>query len=181
MQSRDDHLFEAQRKSKENKKRKLIFTVVGAVLAVVLVVSAGANALKQKVNEQMGSGKDEVLSAQVTIGNISTTVSGSGTLKAVDVESYKVPSSVEIVDYYVEAGDKVEKGNLIATVTNASLLTAMSNMQKQIDSVDKQIDSASGDKVNSTISASTSGRVKVIYAAAGEDVATVVYDHGALM
>ena len=75
MQSRDDHLFEAQRKSKENKKRKLIFTVVGAVLAVVLVVSAGANALKQKVNEQMGSGKDEVLSAQVTIGNISTTVS----------------------------------------------------------------------------------------------------------
>ena len=181
MQNRDDHLFEAQRKNRENKKRKLIFTIVGAVLVVILVISAGANALKQKVNEQMGGAKDEVLSAQVTVGNISTTVSGSGTLEAVDVESYKVPSSVEIVDYYVEAGDRVEKGDLIATVTNASLLTAMSDMQNQLDDLDDEIADASGDKVSDTISASTSGRVKVIYAAAGEDVATVVYDHGALM
>ena len=181
MQNRDDHLFEAQRKNRENKKRKLIFTIVGAVLVVILVISAGANALKQKVNEQMGGAKDEVLSAQVTVGNISTTVSASGTLEAVDVESYKVPSSVEIVDYYVEAGDRVEKGDLIATVTNASLLTAMSDMQNQLDDLDDEIADASGDKVSDTISASTSGRVKVIYAAAGEDVATVVYDHGALM
>ena len=181
MQGRDDHLFEAQRKNRENKKRRLIYTIAGAVVAVIVIVSVGANALKQKVNEQMGGANNEVLSAEVTVGNISTTVSGSGTLTAVDVESYKVPSSVEVVDYYVEAGDRVEKGDLIATVTNASLLTAMSNMQKQIDNVDKQIAAASGDKVSDTISASTSGRVKVIYAAAGEDVATVVYEHGALM
>ena len=181
MQSKDEHLFEAQRKNRENKKRKLIFTIVAASLAVILIVSAGANALKQKVNEQMGGGKDEVLSAEVTVGNISTTVSGSGTLTAVDVESYKVPSSVEIVEYYVEAGDRVEKGDLIATVTNASLLTAMSDMQKQIDSLDKEIADASGDKVSETISASASGRVKVIYAASGDDVASVVYENGALM
>lgn len=181
MQSRDDHLFETQRRKRESKKRKLIMTITGAVLVVILVISVGANALKQKVNEQMGGGKDEVLSAQVTVGNISTTVSGSGTLEAVDVESYKVPGSVEIVDYYVEAGDRVEKGDLIATVTNASLLTAMSDMQKQLDELDDEIADASGDKVSDTISASTSGRVKVIYAAAGEDVATVVYEHGALM
>ena len=65
MQNRDDHLFEAQRKNRENKKRKLIFTIVGVVLVVILVISAGANALKQKVNEQMGGAKDEVLSAQL--------------------------------------------------------------------------------------------------------------------
>lgn len=181
MQSRDEHLFEAQRKSREKKKRKLILTIVGVVLAVIVIVSAGANALKQKVNEQMGGNKDEILSAQVTVGNISTTVSGSGTLEAVDVESYKVPSSVEIVDYYVEAGDRVEKGDLIATVTNASILSAMSDMQKQIDELDDEIADASGDKVSSTISASTKGRVKKIYTEVGEDVATVVYEHGALM
>lgn len=181
MQSRDDHLFEVQRKKRENKKRKLIMTIAISVIAVIVIVSVGANALKQKVNEQMGGAKDEVLSAEVTIGNISTTVSGSGTLEAVDVENYEVPGSVEIVDYYVEAGDRVEKGELIATVTNASILTAMSDMQKQIDDLDEEIADASGDKVSETIKASTSGRVKVIYGAAGEDVATVVYEHGALM
>lgn len=181
MQSRDDHLFEAQRKNRENKKRKLIMTIAIAVVAVIVIVSVGANALKKKVNEQMGGAKDEVLSAEVTVGNISTTVSGSGTLEAVDVENYTVPSSVEIVDYYVEAGDRVEKGDLIATVTNASLLTAMSDMQKEINDLDDKIADAIGDKVSETISASTTGRVKVIYAAAGDDVATVVYDHGALM
>lgn len=181
MQSRDDHLFEIQRKKREQKKRKLIYTIIGIGLSLILIVSVGTSALKQKVNEQFAGRKDEVLSAQVTRGNISTTISGSGTLSAVDVESYKVPSSVEIVDYYVEAGDRVEKGDLIATITNASLLTAMSDMQKQIDSLDKKIADASGDKVSDTISASSSGRVKVIYAEAGEDVATVVYDHGALM
>ena len=180
MQSRDDHLFEAQKKNREKKKRKLIFTIAGAVFAVIVIVAAGASVLKQKVNEQMGSG-DEVLSAQVTVGNISTTVSGSGTLAAVDVEDYKVPSSVEIVDYYVEAGDRVAKGDLIATVTNASILTAMSDMQKQIDELDDEIADASGDKVSSTISASAAGRVKAIYAAVGDDVASVVYEHGALM
>ncbi len=181
MQSRDDHLFEAQRKNRKNKKRKLIMTIAIAVVAVIVIVSVGVNALKKKVNEQMGGAKDEVLSAEVTVGNISTTVSGSGTLEAVDVESYTVPSSVEIVDYYVEAGDRVEKGDLIATVTNASLLTAMSEMQKEINDLDDKIADAIGDKVSETISASTTGRVKVIYAAAGDDVATVVYDHGALM
>lgn len=181
MQSRDDHLFEIQRKKREQKKRKLIYTIIGIGLSLILIVSVGTSVLKQKVNEQFAGRKDEVLSAQVTRGNISTTISGSGTLSAVDVESYKVPSSVEIVDYYVEAGDRVEKGDLIATITNASLLTAMSDMQKQIDSLDKKIADASGDKVSDTISASSSGRVKVIYAEAGEDVATVVYDHGALM
>lgn len=180
MQSRDEHLFEAQRKNRKNKKRKLILTIAGTVLAVIVIVTVGANALKQKVNEQMGD-KQEVLSAQVTVGNISTTVSGSGTLEAVDVEDYEVPGSVEIVDYYVEAGDRVEEGDLIATVTNASILTAMSDLQKQIDELDDEIADASGDKVSSTITASTSGRVKVIYAAAEEDVASVMYENGALM
>lgn len=86
MQSRDDHLFEAQRKNRERKRRKLILTIAGAILVVILIVAAGVNVLKQKVNEQMGS-SEEVLSAQVTVGNISTTVSGSGTLEAVDVEN----------------------------------------------------------------------------------------------
>ena len=177
----DEYLFEAQRKKKENKKKKLIMTIAGVLVAVIAIVSIGANALKKKVNEQLSSGKDEVLSAEVTVGSISTTVSGSGTLASVDVETYEVPSTVEIVDYYVEAGDKVEVGTLIATVTNASLLTAMSDTQDEIDDLDDEIADAKGDEAKSTIYAGATGRVKQINVADGDDVATAMYEHGALM
>ncbi len=137
--------------------------------------------LKNKVDEQVGSSESEVLSATVSTGSISTTVSGSGTLADEDVESIEVPSSLEILDFYVEEGDTVEEGDLIATVTNASLLTALSEAQDALDTVDEELAEAASDSVSSTISASVAGRVKYIAVEAGDDVTTVMYESGSLM
>ena len=178
----DEQLFERHRKARESKKRKLRITIASILVVVLLVVVVGVNALKQKVNEQMGSGsKSEVLSAEASIGSISTTVSGSGTLSAEDVEELEVPSALEIVEYYVEIGDFVEERDLIATVTNASILTALSDAQKALDDLDDELEKASGDEVSATIKAGASGRIKVIHVASGDDVASAMYEHGALI
>ncbi len=177
----DENLVEMHKKARRKKKNKMIVTLVIVVAVVLVVVTAGIIWLRERVAQQGSPTSSEGESAEVTTGSISTTVSGSGTLADEDVESIEVPSSLEIVDYYVEEGDTVSEGDLIATVTNASLLSAMSDAQDTLDSLDEQLADASGDTVSSTISASVSGRVKYIAVSAGDDVATAMYENGALI
>ncbi|MCD8133002.1 MAG: HlyD family efflux transporter periplasmic adaptor subunit [Clostridiales bacterium] len=177
----DENLVEMHRKAKKRKKNKLILTIVIVVVIILVVGSAAIVMLRNRVSESVSSSDSEVLSAEVTTGSISTTVSGSGTLANEEEESIDVPSSLEIVEYYVEEGDTVSEGDLIATVTNASLLTALSDAQDALDELDEELEDAAGDEVSSTITSSVSGRVKYIAVSAGDDVATVMYDSGALM
>ncbi|MEE1196494.1 MAG: HlyD family efflux transporter periplasmic adaptor subunit [Lachnospiraceae bacterium] len=178
----NDELVEMHKRARVRKKRKLIITLVIILVAVTAAVIVGVTMLRKKVNEQVNSASgNEVESAEVTIGSISTTVSGSGTLEAEDVETLEILSTLEIVDYYVEAGDSVEAGDLIAAVTNASLLTSMSEKQEELDALDEELAEASGDEVSETITAGVAGRVKKIYVSSSDDIATAMYENGALM
>lgn len=178
----NDELVEMHKRARVRKKRKLIITLVIILVAVTAAVIVGVTMLRKKVNEQVNSASgNEVESAEVTIGSISTTVSGSGTLEAEDVETLEILSTLEIVDYYVEAGDSVEVGDLIAAVTNASLLTSMSEKQEELDALDEELAEASGDEVSETITAGVAGRVKKIYVSSSDDIATAMYENGALM
>ncbi|MCD7982432.1 MAG: efflux RND transporter periplasmic adaptor subunit [Clostridiales bacterium] len=177
----DEDLVEMHRQAKKKKKNRLILTIVIVVVVVLVAGTIAILALRNRVSQSVSSSDSEVLSAEVTTGSISTTVSGSGTLADEEVESIDVPSSLEIVDYYVEAGDTVSEGDLIATVTNASLLTALSDTQDALDELDEELEDAASDEVSSTITSSVAGRVKYIAVSAGDDVATVMYDSGSLM
>ncbi len=177
----DEALVEMHRQAKKKKKRKMILTLVVVIAVILIAVTVAIVVLRQRVSDSVSSSESEVLSAEVTTGSISTTVSGSGTLTDEAVESIDIPSSLEIVDYYVEEGDTVSEGDLIATVTNASLLTALSDAQESLDELDEELEDAAGDEVDSTISASVSGRVKYIAVSSGDDVATVMYESGSLM
>lgn len=178
----NDELVEMHKRARVRKKRKLIITLVIILVAVTAAVIVGVTMLRKKVNEQVNSASNnEVESAEVTIGSISTTVSGSGTLEAEDVETLEILSTLEIVDYYVEAGDSVEAGDLIAAVTNASLLTSMSEKQEELDALDEELAEANGDEVSETITAGVAGRVKKIYVSSSDDIATAMYENGALM
>ena len=176
----DDALFEALGKSRKARKRKIIRTVliIVAVLAVGLIV--GVSILQRQVRKQFASSSQEVLSAAAERGTISTVVSGSGTLTNVDTETVSVPSGVEVTETLVEFGDTVQEGDLLATVDMASVRTAMSDLQGEIEDLDDQIADADGDTVSSYVSAGVPGRVKAIYAEKGELVEDVMVEHGGL-
>lgn len=178
--ARDEALFETLGKNRKKKKRKIIITVVVILLVVAIVLVSAVGILRRRVRENFAGSSTEVLSYQASVGTISTVVSGSGTLTNVDVESVELPTGVELKEMLVKYGDEVAEGDLLATVDMATVRSAMSDLQAQIDALDEQISDAEGDQVSSYIYAGVSGRVKIIYAEKGDDVANVMVENGAL-
>ena len=167
---------------KKSLKTSTIIKIVVILAIVVVLVFVLVRVLRSKVSEQFSSsGNEEVQSAQVETGSISTVVSGSGTLTNEDSEDTFIPATVDITEVYVEAGDTVEKGDMLASVNSSSVVKAMNEVQEKIDSIDDEIGDLEEEDVSTTITAGMSGRVKKIYCEAGDAAADVIYDHKALM
>lgn len=175
-----DELFETLSKNKKMRRRKVIRTVLIllALAAAALVITVFS--LRRRVDARFAPDKAEVLSHQVSTGTIHTTVSGSGVLTEVDRELIEVPTGVEITEVLVENRDPVAKGDVLATVDMASVMTALSDLQEQMEELDGEIADAKGDTVSSYIRAGISGRVKVVYAESGMDVSSCMAENGAL-
>lgn len=180
IQQRDEELFDSLRRSKKAKKKKRIRTIaiVVGVLAAVLV--AAVLILHRQVRENFAMSGDEVISATVERGTISTVVSGSGMLENVDTETLTLPEGVEMTEILAQFGDSFQEGELLATADMASVRSAMSTLQSELDALDEEISQAEGDTVDSYISAGVAGRVKAIYAGVDTSVAETMVDKGAL-
>ena len=177
---RDDALFEVLGKNKKRRKRRIIVTVVSIVLVLAMIAVVGVSFLQRRVREQFASSQGEVLSYEVTTGSISTVVSGSGSLTDVDLNSITVPEGVEITEVKVKTNQAIAKGDILATVDMASVISAMAELQVQIEDLDEQLSDAEDDAASTTIYAGVTGRVKAIFGEAGASVADVMYEHGAL-
>lgn len=177
---RDDALFEVLGKNKKRRKRRIIVTVVSIVLVLAMIAVVGVSFLQRRVREQFASSQGEVLSYEVTTGSISTVVSGSGSLTDVDLNSITVPEGVEITEVKVKTNQAIVKGDILATVDMASVISAMADLQTQIEDLDEQLSDAEDDAASTTIYAGVTGRVKAIFGEAGASVADVMYEHGAL-
>lgn len=161
-------------------REKLRKIIIIAVIAIAALTGL-ALWLRSRVASKFGRQNDtEISSAAVTRGSISTSVYGSGRLSDDDVETLEIPSGVELTDIPVSAGDKVEGGDVLASVDLGTVLAAMSDVNDEIASVDTKLASAANTSTTGYISSSVSGRVKKVYAASGDNVAALMYKHGAL-
>lgn len=177
---RGDELFETLSKNKKKRRRKILRTVL-IILAVVALILVGTILyLRQRVEERFASAAADVQTYTVQTGTINTVVSGSGTLTQVDLEDITVPTGVEIIEVLVENRDTVDSGDVLATVDMASVMTALADIQEQLDDLDDDIADAKGDTVSSSITAGVSGRVKRIFAEKGTDVTACMAENGAL-
>ncbi len=179
-QNRDDALFEQLGKSKKQRRRRVLRTVLIILLAVAIVLVAAVSILRSRVEARFGGSHTDVKSYAASTGTISTLVSGSGTLTNVDTETVTIPEGVELKEVIISYGDKVTEGQLLAVTEPATVRSAMADLQTQIEELDDQISEAEGDKVSATIKAGVSGRVKQILAQKDDDVASVMVEHGAL-
>lgn len=167
------------------KKKIKASTVVKIVIAVLLIAAILAGVicyLRSRVKEQYGSRSSaNILSATVQSGSISTTVYGTGRLQDDDTETVAVPTGVELSEVRVAEGDAVNEGDVLASVKPASVISAMSQTQADIDKLDAQLEEAAGEEIDDAITATVDGRVKKIYAAEGDDVSAAMIEHNALM
>ena len=179
-EQRNDALFKALDKSRKQKKRRIITTVLILLLVMGIALAITVSVLRHNVQQKYGPSADDVLSHKVSTGTISTVVSGSGILENVDTETVEVPAGVELLEVLVENGQTVEEGQLLATADMATVRSAMSELQTQIDDLDDQIADADSDKASTRVTAGVPGRVKILYGEEGDKVCDVMVEHGAL-
>ena len=177
---RAEDLFETLSKNKKLRRRRIIRTVLITIAVIVAILVAVVIALTKNVEKKFAAAVAEVQNYQVTTGTIHTIVSGSGVLTEEDLEEIDVPSGVEVNEVMVDAGDAVQKGDLLATVDMATVMTSLSSLQDQMNDLDKAINDAKGEEAGSQITAGVSGRVKIIYAEPEMDVSLCMAEHGAL-
>lgn len=177
---RGEELFETLSKNKKQRKRKLIRNIVILLAVIAAVLITAVILLRRNVDQRFAAAAAEVQAYTVSTGTIHTTVAGTGILTEVDLEAITVPTGVEVTEVVVEAGDTVAKGDLLATVDMATVMTTLSSLQDQMDELDSDINSAKGETVSSTITAGISGRVKILYAEKDTDVSACMAENGAL-
>ena len=176
----DDELFAALNKAKKRKRRRRWITVLVILAIFVCGILYGVNTLRRRVEAAVAVEEDEILTYNAMLGSISTRVSGSGTIVDVDTEEITVPEGVEIDEVIAKSNAKLQKGDLIATLDLISVLSTMASVQEELDELDEELASASGDRVDSNITAGVSGRLKKIYAGTNTDVAACMVENGAL-
>jgi len=173
-------LFETLSKNKKMRRRKVIRTVLTIIGILAIILVATVIILTKKVEKRFAAAAAEVQTHVVTTGTIHTIVSGSGVLTEEDLEEISVPSGVEVNEVMVDAGDTVRKGDLLATVDMATVMTSLVSLQDQMNELDKSINAAKGEEAGTQITAGVSGRVKILYAQENMDVSLCMAEHGAL-
>ena len=101
-------------------------------------------------------------------------------LSDTDTKQIVLPKGVKLDKILVKAGESVKKGDALATVELSSVMGAMSDVQSELDKLDGELRSATGETVAPYISAGVAGRVKTVYAQKDDDVAACMMEHGAL-
>lgn len=175
-----EELFERLNREKKQHRRKVVRTVIIVIAVIAALLVLLVLNLRRSVEKKFAAAEKEVLTYEVKPGTIHTLVTGSGVLAQVDEEEITVPAGVEIDEVFPEAGDIVSKGDLLAKVDMASVMSALSDTQSQLKTMDRSINSAKDDTVSTSITAGVSGRVKKIYAEAGDDVSACMAKNGAL-
>lgn len=167
---------------RRNRGRKVLVTVL-IILAVLIAGGAVAvKVLRDRVTAAYGQkSTDAIQTAAVTVGSISTTISGSGTLAQQEAAEVTLPSGVSVQSALFAKNDTVEAGQKLANVHLTSVLTAMNALQDEIDDLDAEIADAAKDTVDTYIRSAVKGRVKTIYCAEGDSVLQVMYEHNALL
>ena len=160
----------------KRQRRKAIIWAVAAVVILLLAVMPMLAARKDAAQEQTAS----ILSGTVEYGSIDTQIIGGGQLASEAAMKLQIPEEVKLTEYLVGNGDTVSEGDPIAKVDRISVMTAITGVQDTLDELSKEILDASDDQAATTVKAKVGGRVKVIYAEAGESAQDVMLRHGAL-
>ena len=167
---------------KKNRRRKTLSTVLILLAILIAGAAVGIKYLRQHVTENYGSkSSDEAQTATVTVGSISTTITGSGTLSAQETTDVSIPSTVALRSLCVEEGDTVTEGDILAYLDLTSVMSAMNDLQTELEELDSDIADAAKETVNNVMKSTVVGRVKGIYCEAGDSVLSIMYEHGALM
>jgi len=157
------------------KKRRGIFMLGIGLLILILVIPM---LLRDGGDAQA---RESVHEATAEIGTIATTVTATGNLETVSAETIRIPAGLTVEDVFVSAGDLVSAGDPLAAFDLASVQTRLAETQEEINDLDREIERTRNDTEPTRITTAVSGRVKAIFAEAGDPVVGAMLAHDALL
>lgn len=166
-----------ERKGKK-KRRRLVFT--GAGLLAVFLAAGGVYFLSHLKRTQ-GAAPAQAVSVNACKGTLSATIVGSGHLQSAGAQDIQVPVGLSIETVTVETGDTVSAGDVLALVDETALAAEIGQIQETISKLDGQLGEKAKETEPQTVTSKVEGRVKAVYAGAGDTVADVMVSDGALI
>jgi len=144
-------------------------------IALVLAAAIAGVCLYTSPSEQTGAQAAE--SYTVGRGDVEVTITGSGMLEADDTVEMTIPEGIEIDTIFVEKGDVVSEGDVLASLDPSSLQYRAAELSSQLTALDQQLGNR---KVKSTITAPVKGRIKYLPVSEDDDVIEAVNEYGCL-
>mgnify|MGYP004538942617 CR=1 FL=1 len=172
------------KKGKGGKKKTKITgkKVIAGVTSIVLLGAAGTVVYsKVQTSHSVQGETKEVRSTEVQKGKISNTIVGTGNLELDEAKDVTVPEGLTVKEVFVESGDHVSAGTVLATVDSSSVLEAVEDVQSELTELDEKISTCQEDDEENTIESPAAGRIKKIYVAADSEVTDSMLEDGALM
>jgi len=160
---------------KKRIKKAVTWIAIAAVVALLTAMPLIARS-EAEANGPVAS----ILTAEVVEGSISTTLQGGGTISAERVEEVTLPDGVRITEFLVKNGAYVTEGTPIACVDKVSVMTVITQVGDTLEFLQEELEAARDNQVPSNIAATAGGRVKKVFAQAGESVQEVMIRDGAL-
>ena len=161
-------------------KKRRTKNLILAVLLLALAAGMASLPALLRSRQQEPEDKASYLSASVERKTIRSTISGGGTLEQEEGVAVKALKGVEISEYLVSNGDLVEKGQPLAVVDPISVQKTIATLQENLDYISRQLKNNPEKTGADNITLPAPGRVKEIYAKAGDKAADVMAEHGCL-
>ena len=160
-----------QKKKKQKRMRTLI--VIGAIAVIlavgtILIVNAskkGGDSTKQ-INYTVNA---------ISSGEISTTISGSGTLAALENQSVTTTEESTVTAVNFAPGDTVKAGDVVLTMTSPEVESELSDLNDELSDTRASLATAKQLLTNLKVTASKGGVVKDIKASVGTIVDDMDY------
>lgn len=114
-------------------------------------------------------------------GNLSKTVTGTGTLSISQTENVSLPYEITVTETYVEEGDVVTAGQALLQIDVSALQTSIDTLEEELESTVSEIGSISDSYSNvAYVRMPLDGRVKEIYMEKGRYIQDITEEKGGL-
>ena len=118
-----------------------IIAIVGAVLLVVAAVAVG-RIVFINTNGKDGADAPEIKTATVERGDIAVTIDATGTIKPLNIVEVSSKASGKILELRVDAGDYVEKDEIIAVIETTYVQISLEQAQADLRSAEARLQQA---------------------------------------
>lgn len=146
------------KKAPPKKKKHIVRNVI-----LVVVLAAVAALIIWGCVKFFGGGNDsgEVMNAYVSMGSITSTVSGEGLTRAKESASLTLTASGTVEEVFVTEGDTVEAGQQLYRIRSEAAEKAVANAQKAVNDSAKELQKLQEAQANLTIRAPYAGKLQI--------------------